>query len=252
LKRLRRENAELKRAILKAAVPKFCRRLLIRKQVRLTGLVIDYQVVNVFCGAGGDFGNELGVVRDGAVVATDGQRLEVARTLGFSESVFVDDEIGGVIDIWTPSSRLPFAGHPCVGVAWLFEAAQLTTRAGRVDVRHDGEFTWVAARSDWAPARTLRQFGCAAEVDRLEIPPVGEWIYAWAWQDEPAGRIRARGFPGRGDGIEEDEATGAAAILLTAALNRPLSIQQGRGSQIMTSLRPDGRIEIGGRVHRSR
>ncbi|WP_225725506.1 MULTISPECIES: PhzF family phenazine biosynthesis protein [unclassified Nocardia] len=214
--------------------------------------MIDHEVVRVFCGPDGNFGNELGVVRNGAAVATDAERLEFARTLGFSETVFVDDEIDCAIDIWTPSSRLPFAGYPCVGAAWLLDAAKLTTRAGRVDVRRDGEFTWIAAQSDWVPPRALRQFGSAAEVDALEVPPQGEWIYAWAWQNEHAGQIRARGFPGRGDGIDEDEATGAAAILLTAALNRPLTIRQGHGSQIMTRPRPDGWVEIGGRVRQSR
>ncbi|MQY22314.1 hypothetical protein NRB20_54290 [Nocardia sp. RB20] len=202
----------------------------------------------MFCGPGGQFGNELGVIRDGSVVPTDAGRLEVARELGFSETVFVDDAATGAIDIWTPSVRLPFAGHPCVGAGWLLDVAGLVTRAGRVEVRHDGEFTWITARSEWVPARTLRQYGDAAAVDALEVPPPGAWIYAWAWQDEAAGRVRARAFPGRGDGIAEDEATGAAAIALTAALGRQLTITQGRGSQLTTSPRPDGWIEVGGRV----
>ncbi|RMI29018.1 PhzF family phenazine biosynthesis protein [Nocardia stercoris] len=210
--------------------------------------MIDYDVVRVFCGPDGKFGNELGVVRDGAAVADDAERLHLARTLGFAETVFVDDETSGVIDIWTPSMRLPFAGHPCVGAAWLLDTAELTTRAGRVRARRDGEFTWIAAQSGWAPPRTLKKFGSAGEVDALEVPPPGEWVYAWAWQNEVAGEVRARAFPGRGDGIDEDEATGAAAILLTAALDRALVIRQGRGSQIATSPRPGGWIEIGGRV----
>lgn len=204
----------------------------------------------MFVGADGRFGNELGVVRDGPSVAED-ERLEFARRLGFSETVFVDGP-DGVIDIWTPSTRMTFAGHPCVGTAWLLGADGLTTRAGRVTARHENEFTWIAAQSDWAPPRTLRRFGSAAEVDALEVPAPGAWIYAWAWADEATGQVRARAFPGRGDGIDEDEATGAAAILLTAELGRPLTITQGRGSQIVARPLPDGRIEIGGRVRGSR
>lgn len=213
--------------------------------------MVDYEVVRVFCGPDGEFGNELGVVRDGSAVAAD-ERLEFARRLGFSETVFVDDLSGGVIDIWTPSARMTFAGHPCVGAAWLLGVDELGTRAGRVTARRDGEFSWLTAQSEWAPPRTLRQFGSAGEVDALEVPPPGEWIYAWAWEDEAAGRVRARAFPGRGDGIDEDEATGAAAILLTADLGRPLTITQGQGSQIMARPLPGGRIEIGGRVRLSR
>jgi predicted PhzF superfamily epimerase YddE/YHI9 len=48
--------------------------------------------------------------------------------------------------------------------------------------------------------------------------------------------------------VDEDEATGAAALLLTALLDRALNITQGRGSQIMTAPGPGGVIELGGRV----
>ena len=47
-------------------------------------------------------------------------------------------------------------------------------------------------------------------------------------------------------GIPEDEATGAAAALLAAQLDRPIDIRQGRASRILARPRPDGRVEIGG------
>ncbi|MYW35170.1 PhzF family phenazine biosynthesis protein, partial [Streptomyces sp. SID2119] len=50
------------------------------------------------------------------------------------------------------------------------------------------------------------------------------------------------------EGIVEDEATGAAALLLSAHLGRALNITQGRGSQILTAPAPDGTVEVGGRV----
>ncbi|WP_406199260.1 PhzF family phenazine biosynthesis protein [Kitasatospora sp. NBC_01560] len=208
----------------------------------------DYEVLRVFCSPDGGHGNELGVVRDGAALPAEADRQAFAHELGFSETVFVDDPGRGVIDIYTPTLRLPFAGHPCVGAARLLGVAELVTPAGTVRVRHDGEFTRIAARPEWAPARTTRRYGSAAEVEALEVPPPGEWIYAWAWQDEQAGTVRARAFPGRGDGIDEDEATGAAALLLTAELGRELTITQGLGSQIVTAVLDDGLIEVGGRV----
>ncbi|NLU69413.1 PhzF family phenazine biosynthesis protein [Streptomyces sp. HNM0574] len=211
----------------------------------------DYEVLRVFCGADGSHGNELGVVRDGAAVPGEAGRLAFARKLGFSETVFVDDAARGAVDIYTPSARLPFAGHPCVGAAWLLGVPGLATAAGPVPARTEGDVTWIAGRAAWAPGRTLREHGSAAEVEALSVPEPGEWIYAWAWQDEPAGRVRARAFPGRGDGIDEDEATGAAALLLTAHLDRPLHITQGRGSQIRTAPLGDGRIEVGGHVVRA-
>ncbi|MER5181404.1 PhzF family phenazine biosynthesis protein [Streptomyces sp. NPDC002896] len=208
----------------------------------------DYDVLRVFCGPGGRYGNELGVVRDGSAMPAEEDRQAFAAKLGFSETVFVDDPERGVIDIYTPTLRLPFAGHPCVGTAWLLDVPELVTPAGVVGTRLDGEFTWIEARAEWAPPRTLRRYGSAAEVDALAVPPPGEWIYAWAWEDEAAGRVRARAFPGRGDGIDEDEATGAAALLLTHELGRALNIVQGEGSQILTAPGPEGLIEVGGMV----
>ncbi|MFF8177142.1 PhzF family phenazine biosynthesis protein [Streptomyces chartreusis] len=208
----------------------------------------DYDVLRVFCGPSGGYGNELGVVREGSVLPDPEERQAFAAKLGFSETVFVDDPERGVIDIYTPSVRLPFAGYPCVGTAWLLDVPELVTPAGVVGARIDGEFCWIEARPEWAPPRTLRQYGSAREVDGLAVPPVGEWIYAWAWEDEAAGRVRARGFPGRGDGVAEDEATGAAAIQLTHRLGRALNITQGTGSQLLTAPQPGDWVELGGRV----
>ncbi|MFJ9694679.1 PhzF family phenazine biosynthesis protein [Kitasatospora sp. NPDC101183] len=207
-----------------------------------------YELLRVFCGPDGGYGNELAVVRDGAALPAREDRQALARELGYSETVFVDDPVAGAVDIYTPTVRLPFAGHPCVGAAWLLGVDELVTAAGVVGVRREGGLTRIEARPEWAPGRTLRPYGSAAEVDALEVPPPGEWIYAWAWQDEAAGTVRARAFPGRGDGIDEDEATGAAALLLTGHLGRALTITQGRGSQLLTGPRPGGLIEVGGRV----
>ncbi|MFC4031242.1 PhzF family phenazine biosynthesis protein [Streptomyces polygonati] len=215
----------------------------------MTTARIDIDVLRVFRGPGGAHGNTLGVVRDGALVPDRASRQALARQLGFSETVFVDDPERGVLDIFTPGLRLPFAGHPLVGAAWLLDVEVLELEVGDVFARDDGEFSWITARAEWAPPRTLRQYGSPAGIDALEVPPPGEWVYAWSWQDEAAGRVRARAFPGRGDGVDEDEATGAAALLLTHRLGRALNITQGRGSQILTAPGADGTIDIGGRVH---
>ncbi|MFJ2745991.1 PhzF family phenazine biosynthesis protein [Streptomyces sp. NPDC087440] len=207
-------------------------------------------LVHVFCGPTGHHGNPLAVVRDAPRThPTPSSRQALARELGLSETVFVDDPERGVLDIYTPTTRLPFAGHPLVGAAWLLDIEVLELSVGDVVARQDGEFTWITARADWAPPRTLRQYATVREVDALPAPPPGEgWLYAWAWEDEAAGRVRARAFPRRDDGIAEDEATGAAALLLTAELGRALNIRQGKGSQLLTAPGPGGLIEIGGRV----
>lgn len=230
--------------------------------------VTDYDVLRVFCGPRGGYGNELGVVRDGSVLPEDGERQALAAKLGFGATVFVDDPERGAIDIRTPARHPAFAGHPCVGAAWLLDVPELTTDAGVMGARQDGEFCWIEARADWVPRYTLHQCATAAEVDGLAVPSMREGEpprYAWAWEDEPGGRVRARAFArrdslgglGGGDGGEagetrEDEATGAAALLLTEHLGRALNITQGAGSQILTAPQPHGWTEIGGRVYLER
>lgn len=230
----------------------------------------DLEVLRVFCGPDGAGGNALGVVRDGSALPGAEARAALAAELGFSETVFLDDASRGTVDIHTPSVRLPFAGHPLVGLAWLLRSLGRPPRtlrppAGEVAVGFEGDLTWVRGRAEWVPARTTRRHASPAEVDALPAPPPGEgWLYAWAWQDEAAGVVRARAFPRRIDergvsrssgagartgGIAEDEATGAAAML-THELGRPLDIRQGAGSQILTRTYPDGTLAVGGRVRR--
>jgi predicted PhzF superfamily epimerase YddE/YHI9 len=70
-------------------------------------------------------------------------------------------------------------------------------------------------------------------------------VAVWAWEDEAAGRVRARVFP-NGIGIAEDEATGAAALQLGGLIGRDIVIRQGEGSMMLAEPQPDGSVEISG------
>jgi predicted PhzF superfamily epimerase YddE/YHI9 len=209
-------------------------------------------VLRVFCGADGSHGNPLGVFLDGAEVP-EAERQAVARGLGFSETVFVDDLERGELRILTPRVELPLAGHPLVGTAWLLRetrtpAGTLRPPAGEVRVRFTDELTFISARAEWAPHFDFLELGAPADVEALEGAPAGYGdVGVWAWLDRDAGKIRERVFAPH-EGIAEDEATGAAALRLVTRLGRELEIHQGRGSIIYARPIDDGVAEVGGRV----
>ncbi|HEY2056339.1 MAG TPA: PhzF family phenazine biosynthesis protein [Solirubrobacterales bacterium] len=212
----------------------------------------ELHVLRVFCDAEWSFGNPLGVFLDGAKVPAE-RRQEVTAELGFSETVFVDDPGEGRIRIFTPGFELGFAGHPSVGTAWLLAkerepVAVLRPPAGEVEVRVDGGMTFVSARPEWGPPWKLFELADAMAVEEAPGLPDDEQVGCiWAWVDEAEGTVRSRCFS-HDDNIGEDEATGSAAIVLAAALDRPIEILQGRGSRLDARPLGDGRAEVGGRV----
>ncbi len=213
--------------------------------------MVDVTVLRVFTTADGEHGNPLGLI-DGSLVP-EPERQALAHELGYSETVFVDDPAAGRIRIYTPAQELPFAGHPTVGTAWWlrrqgYDAGVLQVPAGEVQVTYDGDITRVRAHQDWAPSFVWHDLADPAAVDAEDPASYTDGThYAWAWIDEGAGSVRARMFAPV-FGIAEDEATGSAAVRITARLERDLEITQGRGSRLSTTYLGDGWVGVGGRV----
>jgi predicted PhzF superfamily epimerase YddE/YHI9 len=208
-------------------------------------------VLRVFVGPDGGGGNLLGVYLDTDAVAGEEQRI--ATELGYSETVFVYDRAEARLRIFTPAVELPLAGHPLVGTSWLLHQAGdapavLRPPAGEVPTWQDAGLTWIRARPEDGPDFDFVEMDEAAEVDALSASPDGGGkTVAWAWSDEPAGVTRARAFlPDLG--VQEDEATGSAALRLCALVGRPTEIRQGIGSVLHAQPAEDGRVDVGGRV----
>lgn len=222
----------------------------------MMGAMTKVHVVRVFADEQGDHGNPLGVVLEPTGLSDD-RRQAIAKELGFSETVFVDDLELAQLRIFTPDRELALAGHPLVGTSWLLSqitGRQVETlrplRASNVDTWAEEGITWIRARIADAPPWRLVQMQTPGEVDALPFPPPPEHDACefWAWQDEAAGQVRVRFFA-PSYGVPEDEATGSGALRLVELLQRPIEIHQGRGSVIFA--RPaeqEGRAEIGGRV----
>lgn len=209
-------------------------------------------VVRVFVGEEGGGGNPLAVLRD-ARSLRPAARQEAARRLGYSETVFIDDEREGRLTINTPTTDLPFAGHPLVGTGWLLgewghHEGTLRPPAGEVPYWREGERVWIRARASWVTPSVLVQLDSPKKVDALtSAPSPHEESYMWAWIDEAAGIIRSRFFA-PGVGVPEDEATGSLAVRITAELGRPLVIRQGTGSELLTRFDGHDLASVGGRV----
>ena len=216
--------------------------------------MLTARVVRVFADPDGQHGNPLGVIDNPADLSQD-ERQAIAKTLGYSETIFLDDPDKAEISIYNLQRRIPFAGHAAVGAAWTL--ARLTGRhpealhmsGGDAPSWTDEAGVWVRAPLSITPPWWAERLDSADQVDQLTGPldPNQDFTQLWAWIDEPAGIARMRTFAAR-VGISEDEACGTGAMRLAAALGRHLTIHHGEGSIIHAAPGPAGYADIGGLV----
>jgi trans-2,3-dihydro-3-hydroxyanthranilate isomerase len=247
-------------------------------------------VVRVFT-RGNLGGNHLGVVTDLAGLDTEAMH-QIAADLGFSETTFIETQPDGVplVRIFTPVDELPFAGHPLVGSAWVLAhqgvtPAGLRCGIGDVAVRREDEIVWVDApmSGEVVDASDVREYlsrgGIPGVVDagRVMIPKeyligrlatlgevaglepdmdvMGE-VFGVLVYAQDGDEVLARFFA-PGTGVDEDPATGSAAVALATLLSAggevsgALTIRQGEsiGHPSTIELRwSDGIASIGGTV----
>jgi trans-2,3-dihydro-3-hydroxyanthranilate isomerase len=129
-------------------------------------------------------GNQLAVFTDAREIP-EGQLLPLARELKFSETVFAlppEDDGHVRIRIFTPSAELPFAGHPCLGAAFVLGGPlqlaeiRLETGIGIVPVQLEREGPRIVFGRMVQPVPTVEPYADADEllgalgVDRSELP----------------------------------------------------------------------------------
>lgn len=235
-------------------------------------------VVRVFT-RGPAGGNHLGVITD--LDGLDGGSMQaIATELGYSESTFVlgDPQRPPLVRIFTPADELPFAGHPLVGTAWVLNRRlggshdTLRCGIGDVAVRHDGEMTWidtpmsgtVVASDDVRGFLDRAQIPGAVATGRVLLPKeyvIGELasfeavaelgpdmsvlaeVFGVLAYARVGDHVLARFFA-PGTAVDEDPATGSAAVALATLLadrgegSGRLSIDQGE------SIGAPSRIEL--------
>jgi trans-2,3-dihydro-3-hydroxyanthranilate isomerase len=82
---------------------------------------IDYYIVDVFAKNKYE-GNQLAVFVDMNNELPDEAMQQMTREINFAESAFIKKDNGNgrfVVRIFTPEYELPFAGHPCLGTAYI-------------------------------------------------------------------------------------------------------------------------------------
>ncbi len=252
-------------------------------------------VLRVFT-TGDEGGNHLGVIAD-ATALDDAGMQEIAADLGFSETVFFLWEESGEpprVRIFTPATELAFAGHPLVGSAWVLRTMapgdldRLTCGIGEVtfSMEHDGRTAWISVpvpenvrsapdatdlattarlpapvRGWWVESgkrdlilETVDAASVAAAApDFAAIAAMADGVYVVAPTDDG---VKARFFA-PALGIDEDPATGSAAVALAAAhhfdgaTQGELTIHQGAEIGFPSTIRVrwgGGSITLGGTV----
>ena len=211
------------------------------------------RMLRVFTDERGHWGNPLGVVDGSLVAAADRQR--VARELGFSETIFIDDYASGELRIFTPTMEIPLAGHPLVGAAWLLRhergapgELELRPPGGLVRAWGDEEDrAWIESPLATLPDWTIVELATPTMVEDLSGPLRAEHDHVVYWSFIETGVVRMRCFAPR-IGIVEDEATGSAALRLATLLAQPLEIRQGKGSILRSRPVDSDRAVVGGSV----
>jgi trans-2,3-dihydro-3-hydroxyanthranilate isomerase len=129
-------------------------------------------------------GNQLGVFTDARDIDA-GLMQRLARELNFAETVFVlpaEADGHARIRIFTPTTELPFAGHPTLGSAFVLAAPlqldeiRLETGKGIVPVRLERDGGGITFGRMTQPIPTVEPYAAAAEllaalgVERSELP----------------------------------------------------------------------------------
>lgn len=236
----------------------------------------------------GQGGNHLGVVADLDGLDTAAMQM-IATNLGFSETVFIEEGDPALVRIFTPGMEMPFAGHPLVGAAYHLmesgiEANRLLCGIGEVMIRRDEDVVWVDApmlhenayrdggtfsrRVGIAKPRSTWRVEMPLDYRLVEVGSVDEVATAAPDTDyfgsahglvlfaRDGTQVRMRFFFPEG-GINEDPATGSAAVALATRLaaggepNGNATIYQGEeiGHPSLIQLQWEGRTaSIGGTV----
>jgi trans-2,3-dihydro-3-hydroxyanthranilate isomerase len=167
-----------------------------------------------------------------------------AAEIGYSETIYLDCTENAEVPkvrIFTPTIEMKFAGHPLVGAVWLLEnvspmhaVCEIETPVGRLSCGCRGERAWFKAPSPPVEAAPdghghlvgLGQRYRLVEFDRIDdvrafvpdLQQLGQAEFPLGVFALQGGRAKMRFFAPSA-GVDEDPATGSAAVALAALLH---------------------------------
>jgi trans-2,3-dihydro-3-hydroxyanthranilate isomerase len=99
---------------------------------------VSFLILDVFASAKYT-GNQLAVILDAGDLS-DRQMQQIAREINFSETTFITNSqpVNGGYDtrIFTPTTELPFAGHPTLGTAFAIQQELIRDEIARVNLNY--------------------------------------------------------------------------------------------------------------------
>jgi trans-2,3-dihydro-3-hydroxyanthranilate isomerase len=206
----------------------------------------------------GQGGNPLAVVPDAVELATETLQKGAAE-IGYSETVYLDwsDSQVPKVRIFTPTIEMQFAGHPLIGTVWLLAhvspmraVTEIEPPVGRMPCGSEGDRAWIEAPTpavEAAPDGHGHLVGLGQQYRMVEFALASDVaafvpdIDLLAAAEFPMGIFAVNGdrakmrFFAPNAGVDEDPATGSAAVALAALLHsdgrlpegQTLSIEQG-------------------------
>lgn len=214
---------------------------------------VTAHVLRVFVNKDGAFGNPVGIVLDDTHKILSQDRQKIATALNFSETVFVNNQIQGIVTLFNPQEEVAFAGHAFVGASWFLSRSNntpvkfLECKENKIGTWWNDGFTWIRGKLSTTPDWNYEQLQSAEEVESFSGGSSREHTMVWAWVDENKGIVRARTFAPDW-GIAEDQANGSGSMKLSAKLKRELDIYHGEGSVIYAKPYLEDFADVGGRV----
>ena len=216
---------------------------------------LQFHIVTVFVDDENKFGNPVGIILDEGREIDSNERQQIVASLGYSESVFINDLKAGDVSVHNPKEEILFAGHALVGAAWYINTTRkepldtIFCKGGSIKTWCEDDQVWVRANKDILPPWNYEELGSPLEVETLLGSQVTtkKHAFVWAWIDKEKGVIRARSFAPDW-GIPEDEANGSGSMKLAMTLGRALEVHHGKGSVIYTKPFETEFVDVGGKV----